>query len=63
MTKTTRNRLFAGLLAIIPVASYYYFLNDFISSTPEAEENNVSGAHRYRIDQNKSVPIQRDQSE
>ncbi len=65
MNKTNRNRLFAVLLAIIPIASYYYFLTDFIINKPETDNNNNSGSngHRYRIEQNQSVPIQLDQTD
>ncbi len=63
MNKTNRNRLFAVLLAIIPIASYYYFLTDFISNNPETDNNSGSNEHRQRIEQNHSVPTQLDQSD
>lgn len=63
MTRTTRNRLLAILLALIPVGSYYYFLTDFMSDKPDTTKNTVSGGHRYRIVQEKPVDLQNKRTE
>jgi hypothetical protein len=60
MTQTNRNRLLAALLVAIPLASYSYFVTQFISEKPVADENNSSIKHRYRIDQSQSIPAQVD---
>ncbi len=61
MTRTNKNRLLAGLLIVIPLASYYYFLTEFLSDKSVADEQSGSVKHRYRIDQTQSVPAQVDQ--
>jgi uncharacterized membrane protein len=61
MTRTNKNRLLAGLLIVIPLASYYYFLTEFLSDKSVADEQSGSVKHRYRIDQIQSVPAQVDQ--
>ncbi len=61
MTRTNKNRLLAGLLIVIPLASYYYFLTEFISDKPVTDEQNGSMKHRFRIDQTQSIPAQTDQ--
>ncbi|MEE9423814.1 MAG: hypothetical protein V3V18_02410 [Methylococcales bacterium] len=61
MTQTTRNRLLATLLVVIPLASYSYFVTQFISDKSVADEQNSSMKHRYRIDQTQEIPTQVDQ--
>jgi hypothetical protein len=53
--------LLAGLLIVIPLASYYYFLTEFLSDKSVADEQSGSVKHRYRIDQIQSYPAQVDQ--
>ncbi|MEE9412451.1 MAG: hypothetical protein V3V22_05295 [Methylococcales bacterium] len=61
MTRTNKNRLLAGLLIVIPLGSYYYFLTEFLSDKSIADEQDGSMKHRYRIDQFQSIPAQTDQ--
>jgi hypothetical protein len=61
MTQTNRNRLLAVLLIIIPLASYSYFVTQFISDKSVEDEQNSTMKHRYRIDQTQEVPAQVDQ--
>ncbi len=62
MTQTNKNRLLAVLLVVIPLASYYYFLTEFISDKSVVDERDDAVKHRYRIDQSPSIPAQVDQS-
>lgn len=61
MTRTNKNRVLAGLLIVIPLASYYYFLTEFLSDKSVTDEQNGLVKHRYRIDQTQLIPAQTDQ--
>ncbi len=57
MTQTNKNRLFAVVLIIIPVASYCYFLTDFIDNKAMTEN---TGKHRYRIGKEQTTTLTRE---
>lgn len=49
MTRKKRNILLALLLAVIPVLSYYYFLNDFLESNTVKDLMDNEKNHRVKI--------------